>query len=56
MQNLAKYLPLPINNVDLYHQSYWRVCNHELMEEDIRVTTKDGLLRSIQDKMEDKYH
>ena len=54
MHDLDKFLPPPLNKGDKYDQLYWNAHNKELSEDDICVATKDGLLSSMQDEMEDK--
>ena len=54
MFDLAKYLPPPSMKGNEYDQADWAVQEKQLSEYVIRVATKDWLLKSIQDEMEDK--
>ena len=49
MHNPTIYLPKPSKNRDIFDQEYWRVCNYEFTENDIRVANKDGstLIHSV---------
>ena len=54
MHNLAKSLPLPSMKGDEYNQADWDVWYKELSEDEICVTTKEGITTSMNDEMGDK--
>ena len=54
MHGLAKYLPPPLTKGREYDEEYWAVCEKEIFEHEIYVTTRDGITASMQDEMYDK--
>ena len=55
MHDLAKNLPPLLMKGGEYDQEDFIICNKELSEHEIRVSTKDRLPTSIQYEFEDKY-
>ena len=54
MKYLAKYLPPTLTKGREYDEEYWAVCEKEIFEHEIYVTTRDGITASMQDEMDDK--
>ena len=59
MHDLAKYLPPPLMKGQEYDDVDWAIHEKQFFDNQIHVSTKDGIPTSMQDEMEDKdkyYH